>query len=94
MNCPKKVFLPLFLCITVIDVNVNMNLGAVVYNIIPDIISRLSALGLDEGEAHLSSDSFRNIMKYLLSFIQKASPLLFQVFFIIVFYLFFLVLFC
>ena len=49
-------------------------IGAVVYNIIPNIISRLSSLNEkdgDTGEA-LSSESFRNIMKYLLSFIQKA----------------------
>ena len=43
------------------------------YNIIPDIISRLSSLNEAEegGEEALSSTAFRNIMKYLLSFIQK-----------------------
>jgi condensin complex subunit 1 len=37
------------------------------YNVLPDIISNL----IDPDSSNISSDAFRNIMKYLLSFIEK-----------------------
>ncbi len=42
--------------------------GAAVYNIIPDVLSRLSA------SDKVSSDLFKKVMKHLLSLIEKVSP--------------------